>query len=414
MTRYPIRHRGALPVGPVSGIVTASHDRTPRRQKRHLQMTRRRTLLQVGAAWALAGAGSAWTQTPAARKFVVGQSVPLTGAASEIGLAFAAGAKLYFDAFNGRKNNPGLQFELRQLDDGFDPARASANARKLLAEGAEVLFGFIGTASAAAGAAVAQSEGAIFFAPFAASDALREASQAHVFHVRPSLSDEAFKMVRHAATLGQTRIAVVAEDDAMGRAGTAAVQAAMAELKLPAPVAVAVVPVNSDKVDAAVASLLRSQAQAVILVSLFNSSAAVIRKARAGGFSGTFMAFSVVGIDPLFTALGKDIGGVVVSQVVPSPRSAALPIVKEYLAAIDNSDQTPSYESLEGFIAAKALAEAVRRAGKNPDKAKLQAAMASMTDFDVGGFRINLRAGVRDSVRAIDLVTIRPDGKVVR
>ena len=58
--------------------------------------------------------------------------------------------------------------------------------------------------------------------------------------------------------------------------------------------------------------------------------------------------------------------------------------------------------------------EAVRRAGKNADKAKLQAAMTSMSDFDVGGFRINLRAGVRDSVRAIDLVTIRPDGKVVR
>jgi branched-chain amino acid transport system substrate-binding protein len=104
----------------------------------------------------------------------------------------------------------------------------------------------------------------------------------------------------------------------------------------------------------------------------------------------------------------------VVSQVVPSPRSSATPIVKEYLAAIDNSDQTPSYESLEGFIAAKALAEAVHRAGKNADGAALQKAMTGMTDYDVGGFRINLRAGVRDSVRAIDLVTITPDGKIVR
>ena len=87
---------------------------------------------------------------------------------------------------------------------------------------------------------------------------------------------------------------------------------------------------------------------------------------------------------------------------------------KEYTAAIVNSDQTPSYESLEGFIAAKTFAEAVRRAGKNWDRAGLQKAMASMTDYDVGGFRINLRAGVRDSIRAIDLVTITADGKVVR
>ncbi len=376
---------------------------------------KRRTLLMTAMAAGLGVAGSAWGQAKTAtRKIVLGQSVPLTGAASEIGLAFAAGAKLYVDSFNGSKNNPGWSFELRQMDDGYDPAKATANAKKLLADGADVLFGFVGTASSDAGAAVAKQDGAIFFAPFAASDALRDAAHTNVFHVRPSLADEAFKMVRHCATLGQTRIAVVAEDDAMGRAGLAAVKQALADQKLEPMVASAFVPVNSDKVDAAVATLAKAQPQAIIQVSLFNSTAAFIRKMRKAGYAGAFLNFSVVGIDPLFTALGKEIGGVVVSQVVPSPRSSATPIVKEYLAAIDNSDQSPSYESLEGFIAAKTLAEAVRRAGKSWDKAGLQKTMASMTDYDVGGFRINLRAGVRDSVRAIDLVTITPDGKIVR
>ncbi len=379
--------------------------------------TKRRTVLGMG----LAGLGlcspglvRAQAKPAAGRKVVLGQSVPLTGAASEIGLAFAAGAKLYVDAFNNRKNNPGWNFELRQLDDGYEPAKATANAKKLLADGADVLFGFVGTASSDAGAAVAKADNAIFFGPFAASDALRDASHTNVFHVRPSMADEAFKMVRHCATLGQTRIAVLAEDDTMGRAGLAAVNQAMSELKLPPLVGSAFVPVNSDKVDAAVASLFKAQPQAIIQVSLFNSTAAFIRKMRKAGYAGAFMNFSVVGIDPLFTALGKEIGGVVVSQVVPSPRSSATPIVKEYLAAIETSDQTPSYESLEGFIAAKTLAEAVRRAGKGFDKGKLQASMASMTDYDVGGFRINLRAGMRDSVRAIDLVTITPDGKIIR
>ncbi|NPC56739.1 ABC transporter substrate-binding protein [Caenimonas soli] len=383
--------------------------------------TKRRTLLGTALAAGLTGlaglglGGNAWGQAKgAARKIVLGQSVPLTGAASEIGLAFAAGAKLYVDSFNGRKSNPGWSFELRQMDDGYDPAKAGANAKKLLADGADVLFGFVGTASSDAGAAVAKQDGAIFFAPFAASDTLRDASNTNVFHVRPSLADEAFKMVRHCATLGQTRIAVLAEDDAMGRAGLAAVTQALSEQKLSPLVASAFVPVNSDKVDAAVAALAKGQPQAIIQVSLFNSTAAFIRKMRKSGYAGAFLNFSVVGIDPLFTALGKEIGGVVVSQVVPSPRSSATPIVKEYLAAIDNSDQSPSYESLEGYIAAKTLVEAVRRAGKGWDTAGLQKTMASMTDYDVGGFRINLRAGIRDSVRAIDLVTITPDGKIVR
>jgi len=340
--------------------------------------------------------------------------VPLTGAADQIGLAFAGGAKLYFDSFNGRKNNPGWTFELQQLDDGYNAGKAAENAKKLLADGADLLFGFVGTGSSDAGAEVAGKAGAIFFAPFAASDRLREPTQTHVFHVRPSLSDEAFKMVRHCATLGQTRMAVLAEDDAMGRAGLAAIQQALVEQKLPPLVASAFVPVNSDKVDAAVAALFKAQPQAILQVSLFNSTAAFIRKMRKAGYAGSFLNFSVVGIDPLFSALGKEIGGVVVSQVVPSPKQSATPIVKEYLAAVDNSDQTPSYESLEGYIAAKTLAEAVRRAGKNWDKAGLQKTMTSMNDYDVGGFRINLRAGVRDSVRAIDLVTITPDGKIVR
>lgn len=379
---------------------------------------KRRTLLAAGLAAGLgpfAAAPSAWAQAkPGARKIILGQSVPLTGAASEIGLAFSAGAKLYVDAFNARKNNPGYTFELRQVDDGYDAAKAAANAKKLLADGADLLFGFVGTASSDAAAAVAKQENAIFFAPFAASDTLRDSSHTSVFHVRPSLADEAFKMVRHCATLGQTRIAVLAEDDPMGRAGLAAVQQAIAEQKLTPLVGSAFVPVNSDKVDAAVASLMKAQPQAVIQVSLFNSTAAFIRKARKAGYAGAFLNFSVVGIDPLFTALGKEIGGVVVSQVVPSPRSSATPIVKEYLAAIDNSDQTPSYESMEGFIAAKTLAEAVKRAGGKSDGPALQKAMTAMTDYDVGGFRINLRAGIRDSIRAIDLVTITPDGKVVR
>jgi branched-chain amino acid transport system substrate-binding protein len=383
-----------------------------------MNIARRKTLAAAVAAGLFASGfaplARAQSKPAAARKIVLGQSVPLTGAADQIGTTYSAGAKLYIDAFNARKNGPGYTFELRQLDDSYDPAKAAANAKKLVADGADLLFGFVGTASSDAGAAVAKETGAIFFAPFAASDALRDPALVNVFHVRPSLADEAFKMVRHCATLGQNRIAVVAEDDAMGRAGLAAVTQSLIDQKLPPLVASAVIPVNSDKVDTAVATLSKAQPHAIIQVSLFNSTAAFIRKMRKTGYAGTFLNFSVVGIDPLFSALGKEIGGVVISQVVPSPRSSATPIVKEYLAAIDNTDQTPSYESLEGFIAAKTLVEAVRRAGKSLDRAGLQKAMTAMTDYDVGGFRINLRAGVRDSVRAVDLVTITPEGKIVR
>lgn len=351
------------------------------------------------------------------RKLVIGQSVPLTGAADQIGLAYLNGAKLYFDAINAKNGAAGYRIEVKAMDDGYNPAKAASNARQLIDEGVDALFGFVGTASCDAAFAVAKPANTLFFAPFAASDALREAALTNAFHVRPALADEAYKVVRHCATLSQDRIAVFAEDDAMGRAGLAAVNQALVDLKRPPLVASAFAPVNSDKVGTAVALLAKAQPQAIIQVSLFNTSAAFIRAMRKTGFAGQFLNFSVVGIDPLFTALGKEIGGVVISQVVPSPRSVGTPIIKEYLDVLNVTDQTPSYESVEGYIAARTFAEGVRRsaagAGK-ADRAGLQKAFESMTDYDVGGFRVNLRAKKYESVRLVDLVTITPDGKVVR
>lgn len=378
--------------------------------------TRRDWLIRTASASvaAMTARSSLWAASPPGSKpLVVGQSVPLTGAASEIGLAFAAGSKLYVDAFNARPDTP-RRIDLRPLDDGYDAARAGANARKLLADGADLLFGFVGTASSKAGADVARSEGAVLLAPFAASDALRDGSYPQVFHVRASMADEAFKMVRHCTTIGQTRIAVMAEDDAMGRAGLEAVNKAIAELKLAPLVGSAFVPSNSAKVDEAVATLSALKPQAIIQVSLFNTTAAFIRQMRKTGYSGSFMNFSVVGIDPLFTALGKEINGVVVSQVVPAPRDLTRPVVREYLAAIETSDQTPTYESLEGFIAAKALGEAVRRSGGAVTRATMQRTLSGMNDYDVGGYQLHLRAGVRESAWAIELVSIRSDGRLIR
>ena len=203
----------------------------------------------------------------------------------------------------------------------------------------------------------------------------------------------------------------------MGRSGIAAVSQALLNLKRPPIVASALSPVNSNKVEAAVAALIKAQPQAIIQVSLFNSSAAFIRKMRQSGYGGQCLNLSVTGIDPLFTALGKEIGGIVISQVVPSPRSLGTPLIKEYLDVLNQTEQTPSYESVEGYVAARAFAEGVRRSsvgsGK-PDRAGLQKAFESMTDYDMGGFRVNLKPKKYESVRAIDLVTITPDGKVVR
>jgi ABC-type branched-subunit amino acid transport system substrate-binding protein len=170
----------ALSNTPTTGIVIGTAIACPTCQQESLMPIDRRTFMARISLGSLATGipAKAWAQSKASgpRKVVLGQSVPLTGAASEIGLAFAAGAKLYVDAFNARKNNPGWSFELRQLDDSYDAGKAAANAKKLLDDGADVLFGFVGTASADAGSAAAKAGDAVLFGPFAASDTLRDTS----------------------------------------------------------------------------------------------------------------------------------------------------------------------------------------------------------------------------------------------
>ena len=97
--------------------------------------------------------------------------------------------------------------------------------------------------------------------------------------------------------------------------------------------------------------------------------------------------------------------------------SCIFPFSLEYLDALNQTDQSPSYESVEGYIAARSFAEGVQRSiagGGKPDRAGLQKAFNSMTDYNLGGFRVNLRPKKYESVRAIDLVSITPDGKIIR
>ena len=104
-----------------------------------MNLSRRTWLGKTGAALFLGGGlcagrtSHAQTTTrataSAARTVVLGQSVPLTGAASEIGLAFAAGCRLYATEFNESGASSGIQLKLLQLDDGYDAGRTGQGHR---------------------------------------------------------------------------------------------------------------------------------------------------------------------------------------------------------------------------------------------------------------------------------------------
>jgi ABC-type branched-subunit amino acid transport system substrate-binding protein len=113
--------------------------------------------------------------------------------------------------------------------------------------------------------------------------------------------------------------------------------------------------------------------------------------------------------------LGDDSRGVVVSQTVPYPWSPTTPVVKEYLSVLKDYPKTPiDFSTLEAYIGAKVLVEALRRTGKDLTRAKLVRTLESMRDYDVGGFEVGFSPTNHNGSSYADLTVIGAGGRVLR
>ncbi len=378
-------------------------------------MQRRRCLSllpgAVAAAWP--ALGRAQTAAPDAR-IVLGQSAPFSGPAAQLGVQFHLGAQLVFEALNERGGVNGRRIELRRLDDGYEPERCAANTRQLLRDDVFALFGYVGTPTSLAALPLATEAKVPFVAPFTGAQALREPFNRYAVHVRASYNDETAAIVKQVTGIGIRRIAVFHQNDSYGQAGLSGVQLAMKALDLE-PVATGTVERNSTDVDAALQAIMAARPEAIVQISAYKSCATFIRRARQMGFVGNFYNVSFVGTQALMDELGAMAKGVVISQVMPFPYSPATPIAGEFLAAIKGrSGMHPNYSAMEGFVAARVFAEALRRAGPNPGREGFIAAVQGMRDVQLGGFSVDFGPRKNTGSRFVELTLLTENGRVRR
>ncbi|MBP5997065.1 MAG: ABC transporter substrate-binding protein [Azonexus sp.] len=343
---------------------------------------------------------------------VIGQSVPLSGPAQELGIEMQLGAKLYFDHINAQGGVNGRKIKLLTLDDGYEPDRATANTRQLIdKDDVFSLFGYVGTPTSLAALKVSNPAGVPFIGAFTGAEALRMPFNRLIFNIRASYGDETEKIVEQFTSLNVKRIAVFYQNDAYGNAGLSGVEKAMAkrDLKL---VATATVERNSSDVAAAVKTLIAAKPDMVVMVTTYKSTAAFINAMRAAGSAAQFYTVSFVGSRALANELGAAGAGVGISQVVPFPWSRTVPVVRDYqkLLAASGSGRDVSFTSLEGYIAARVFVEGLRRAGKELTRDKFISAMENLRNFDAGGFAVNFTPGNHNGSNFVELTIIRKDG----
>lgn len=346
---------------------------------------------------------------------VLGQSCALTGPSAQLGVQFSQGAKLYFDQLNAQGGIGRRPVELRTLDDGYEPDRCVANTQKFLADDVMALFGYLGTPTSMAALPLLQKAKVPLIAPLTGAAGLRDPKLAQmVFNLRASYADETALMVKQLVSLGLKKIAVFHQNDAYGQSGLDGVTQALQSHGLK-PVGAATVERNSQDVSKAVKALVPLGADVIVQVGTYAASAAFVRAARQAGYGGQFYNVSFVGTSALAQALGKEAEGVVVTQVVPSPYKTSHPLAREFQAALQKNGASlqPNYSSMEGYLAARVVGEALKSAAAagRLQRDGLIAALDAMNGQQVAGFPIAFRPQA-GRPRFVELSMLTGDGKV--
>ncbi len=327
-----------------------------------------------------------------------GISAPFSGPSKDLGHQMRVGIETAFRMANEQGGVNGRVLKLVTADDGYEPGR-TGDTMKLLYD-QEQVFGFIGnvgTPTAVVAAPYALERRALFYGAFTGASVLRnDPPDRYVFNYRASYAEETDSVVRYLVKVRRLKpeqIAVFAQQDSYGDAGFAGVTKAMRALRGGDGGFVLRVgyPRNTVDVDTAVSQLKANKTpiKAVVMVASYRAAAKFIEKSKDTIPGLVYSNVSFVGStslrDELMLLGPKYAQGVIVTQVVPAVDGYSS-LILEYKNALAKyfGGEAPDYVSLEGYVSAKVLIEALRRAGQQLDTEHVVDALEAMRDYDMG------------------------------
>jgi branched-chain amino acid transport system substrate-binding protein len=348
----------------------------------------------------------------------IGMSSPFSGPNGAYGVDMRQTIEAYFAQVNKGGGINGRKLSLVALDDGYETERTVANTKSLINEkNAFALLAFYGSSPTTEAMNTVFGPAKVpLIGTISGAGTLREAmgsnpNARYMFNVRASYADETEAIVNQLAALGLKNIAVFYQNDGFGKSGLEGVTAALKKHNL-APSAVGTVERNSVDVTKAVEAISKATPQAVVMVTLYKPTAAFVKAMKKAGQNPMLSTLSPVGAEQMVQELGADARGIVVSQVVPYPWNNVVPVVRDYQKLSEKQQFT--YYGLEGYIMARTLVEGLKRAGKDLTRDKLVSALESLSNTDIGGYRINYSATVRQASHFVELTVVGPGGRLLK
>ncbi|CAL80180.1 putative ABC-type branched-chain amino acid transport system, periplasmic component [Bradyrhizobium sp. ORS 278] len=329
------------------------------------------------------------------REIRFGMVLPFSGIRKETGRQMRQGIEIAFARANDAGGINGRTLRLVAADDGYDPSRTLAAMTQLYDK--EQVFGFIGnigTANSEVAIPYALERRTLYFAPNSGAAVVRrDPPDRYVFNYRASYAEETAALVRYLVKLKRIppkQIAVLTQQDAFGDDGYSGVAKAYRQLNISDPVTRFSYPRATMDVDDAVNQVKAHKPglKAIIMVATDRAAAKFIEKTRDTVPGLIYANVSAVGSTSLATEL-KLLGprftnGVIVTQGVPAV-SGYSSLVLDYKNALAKyaAGEAPDYTSLEGYIAATILVQALKQTSPL-DTERLVDTLESMRSLDLG------------------------------
>ena len=376
---------------------------------------------QAGARWIPAFGLMALMAWPGAQaedgvspqQLLIGQSITLQGGKNDYGTAVLDGVETYLSLVNKQGGVAGRKVVVKVLDDDNKSAQAEANARQLITQ--DKVFLVFGSIEGGPSTAVMKATTELkvpFFGPMAGSPTLRTPHQPLVFPVRAEHKEEFRALLQHAKSLGMQRVAFLRSDSETGQQHLDNVRLLSQPLGLEV---VADLAFKSDIDDAGIDALVKqlgtSRAQVVFNHGGIGIYEKLIRKAESRNLSLQFYGVNS-GSTQLAGQLGELGHGMIFAQVMPSPWERKSALTRAYQDAFKahKPGKALSYGSLEGYMTARALVEALQRAGPNPTRASFVAGLKN-ADLQIEGQKVSYRDGAHTGLSLVDLAIVTRQGQ---
>lgn len=344
----------------------------------------------------------------------IGQSAGVSGPVAGSVKEQIAGAQVYLNHVNANGGVAGRKIELLTYDDGFDAKRTPDNVRKLIGEDKVfALFMVRGTPQNESILPIIGAEKVPLIAPLTGAITLHRPVNRYVFNVRAKYQDEVARAINHLATSGMSRIAIFYANDGFGQDVFEGFNTAL-QARGVQPAGAASFNRPMGDISQGVATVNKANPQAVMVIGSGSEAARIIREMKKAGSAAQFVTLSNNAADSFIKELGDDGNGLIITQVVPGMNSSQMSIASEYRGMAKAQKVEPSNAGMEGFMSAKVLVEGLRRAGPEPTREKLIAALENLRDYDLGGILISYSPTRHTGSSFVEMSIVSSTGKLIR